>query len=276
MKFVTAKFGPLVLLVQFGIFILLGSTVPVTAETRPRPFPQDSRIRSFTYDEHEVYRLDTYMRFITAIEFAPGENIESVQMGDSESWQIVRLDRGDILSVKPLIEGAYTNMTVYTNLRPYTFELRSRQGQVGSPDLNYRVSFRYPEDEARVRNAAIERAERPKNYDYYAAGNAPAIKPVQVYDDGKRTVFVFPDNARRPGIFLVSPDGRESIVNVRHDANASIVDRVSDRWTIRIGDEEICVASGRAIRSVPGGRRAAQLGQGYGYDPEIRGTVVMK
>ena len=259
-----------------AILAILASASLATAETQPRPFPQDSRIRSFTYNEHEVYRLDTYMRFITSIEFAPGENIESVQVGDSESWQIVRLDRGDVLSVKPLINGAYTNMTVYTNLRPYTFELRARTGQVGSPDLNYRVSFRYPQEEARVRNAAIERAERPKDYNYYAAGDAASIKPVQVYDDGKRTIFVFPENARRPGIFLVGPDGRESIVNVRHDENASIVDRVSDRWTIRIGDEEICVAHGDVIRSVPGGRRAPQLAQGYGYDPDIRGSVVTK
>lgn len=258
------------------LLALLASAGPVLAETQPRPFPKDSRIRSFTYDEHEVYRLDTYMRFITSIEFAPGENIESVQVGDSESWQIVRLDRGDVLSVKPLIEGAYTNMTVYTDLRPYTFELRARQGQVGSPNLNYRVSFRYPEEEARQRRAAIERAERPKDYDYYAAGNAPEITPLQVYDDGKRTIFVFPENARRPGIFLVGPDGRESIVNVRHDEDASIVDRVSDRWTIRIGDEEICVAHGDVIRSVPGGRRAPQLAQGYVYDPELRSDVVTK
>ncbi len=263
--------------VACGAFLAtLAAPTISNAEMSPRPYPQDSRIRSFTYSEHEVYRLDTYMRFITSIEFAPGENIESVQVGDSESWQIVRLDRGDVLSVKPLIDGAYTNMTVYTNLRPYTFELRARTGRVGSPDLNYRVSFRYPGEEARVRNAAIERAERPKDFDYFAAGDAPGIAPVQVYDDGKRTIFVFPDNTRRPGIFLVSPDGRESIVNVRHDENASVVDRVSDLWTIRIGDEEICIAHGDVIRSVPGGRRAPQLGQYTTYDPEIRGSVVTK
>jgi len=259
-----------------ALLALLVSTGIAAAETRPRPFPQDGRIRSFTYHEHEVYRLDTYMRFITSIEFAPGENIESVQVGDSESWQIVRLDRGDVLSVKPLIDGAYTNMTVYTNLRPYTFELRARQGQVGSPNLNYRVSFRYPQDEARTRRAANERAGRPKNYDYYVAGTAPSIKPVQVFDDGRRTFFIFPDNARRPGIFLVGPDGRESIVNVRHDARASIVDRVSDRWTIRIGDEEICVANGRVIRSVPGGRKAPRLSQQPLYRPYAGDAVALR
>ncbi len=36
------------------------------------------------------------------------------------------------------------------------------------------------------------------------------------------------------------------------------------------------MAHGDVIRSVPGGRRAPQLSQGYGYDPDIRGDVVSK
>ena len=99
---------------------------------------------------------------------------------------------------------------------------------------------------------------------------------MQVFDDGRRTFFVFPDNARRPGIFLVGPDGRESIVNVRHDSRASIVDRVSDRWTIRIGDEEICVANGRVIRSVPGGRKAPRLSQQPLYRPDAGDAVALR
>ena len=260
----------------FALLAFLTGTGTAMSETAPRPFPQDSRIRSFSYSEHEVYRLDTYMRFITSIEFARGETIESIQVGDSESWQIVRLERGDILSVKPLIDGAYTNMTVYSDRHPYTFELRARKGQAGSPNLNYRVSFRYPQDEAQSRQSAVARAERPRIYDYYAAGAATSIRPLQVYDDGKRTIFTFPDAARRPGIFLVKPDGQEIIVNARHEGNSSIVDRVSDRWTIRIGDEELCVASGRAIRTVPGGRLAPRLGQGYGDGPVFRRSVASR
>ncbi|MBM9595055.1 TrbG/VirB9 family P-type conjugative transfer protein [Roseitranquillus sediminis] len=242
---------------------LLASVTTAAAETKPRPFPEDPRIRSYVYDEHEVYRLDTYLRFITAIEFAAGENIESVQVGDSESWQIVRLNRGDVLSIKPLIDGAYTNMTVYTDRRAYTFELRARQGQVGSPNLNYRVSFTYPEEEAARRRKAAERALRPRDYDYHAAGKAASIRPIQVYDDGRQTFFVFPEGARRPAIFAADASGRESVVNVTHDENASVVDRVSERWTLRIGDEELCIAHGRVVRAVRGGRSATPL-QGGG------------
>ena len=196
------------------VLALLASVTTAAAETKPRPFAQDPRIRHYVYDAHEVYRLDTYLRFITAIEFAAGENITSVQVGDSESWQIVRLNRGDVLSIKPLIDGAYTNMTVYTDRRAYTFELRARQGQVGSPNLNYRVSFTYPEEEAARRRKAAERALRPRDYDYHAAGKAASIRPIQVYDDGRQTFFVFPEGARRPAIFAADASGRESVVNV--------------------------------------------------------------
>lgn len=241
---------------------LLASATTAAAETTPRPYPEDPRIRHYVYDEHEVYRLDTFMRFITAIEFANGENIESVQVGDSESWQIVRLNRGDVLSVKPLIEGAYTNMTVYTDRRAYTFELRAREGEVGSPNLNYRISFTYPEEEAAKRRQAAERQSRPKDTNYYAAGKAPSIRPLQVYDDGRQTWFIFPEGARRPAIFAADAAGKESIVNVRHLDGASVVDRTSDRWTLRIGDEELCIAHGDAVRGVPGGRSARALGGG--------------
>ena len=37
----------------------------------------------------------------------------------------------------------------------------------------------------------------------------------------------------------------------------------SDRWTLRIGDEELCVAHERVIKTVPGGRRAKALRSGY-------------
>ena len=235
------------------------SAPTLQAETSPRPFPQDPRIRQFTYHEHEVYRLDTYMRFITSIEFAPGENVESVQVGDSESWQIVHLERGDVLSIKPLIEGAYTNMTVYTNRRPYTFELRARAARVGAPNLNYRVSFRYPGDEAERRRQVAERQSRPRDHDYYASGQTSSIRPISIYDDGRQTTFVFPRGARRPAIFAVDAAGRESIVNVRHLEDASVVDRVSDLWTLRIDDEELCVASGAAVRAIRGGRTARAI-----------------
>lgn len=102
------------------------------------------------------------MKIMTAIEFAPGEAIDSVLMGDSESWQVTRLQNGHVLAVKPLIEGARTNMTVYTSQNTYTFELRAVGVPAGSASLNYRIGFRYPERErAKTACRQVEQA-RPR------------------------------------------------------------------------------------------------------------------
>lgn len=259
-----------------SVAMACGAALPSAsfAEMQPISYSSDPRIRYFTYDRNDVYRLDTFMRFITSIEFERGEVIESVQAGDSASWEITRLNRGDVLAIKPLIEGAATNITVYTDRRVYTFEVRSRSAQAGSRALNYRVSFRYPEVEARRRTQQAERASRPMDTDYFAAG-AAEFAPTRVYSDGVSTYFTFPPNAPRPSIFRVDARGRESIVNVRQTRNGARIDSVSDLWTVRIGDEEICIAHGRAIGRVPGGNRATPVPGGV-TEQSIQGGVVLK
>ncbi len=238
--------------------LALIAAAPASAETWPRSVGADPRIKQYTYVKDTVYRLDVAMKIITSIEFAPGEAIDSVLMGDSESWQVIRLQSGNVLAVKPLIEGARTNMTVYTSQNTYTFELRAVPIPAGSSTLSYRIGFRYPE----VASRQVEQA-RPRDPNYYVAGAATKVRPVAVYDDGRRTTFEFPRDAPRPAIFRVDEQGRESIINVRETETGAVVMGTSDRWTLRIGDEELCVAHERVIKTVPGGRRAKALRSGY-------------
>ena len=238
-------------------------TPPALAETGPRPIGADPRIKQYTYGPTTVYQLDVAMKIITSIEFARGEAIDSVLMGDSESWEVIRLQSGHVLAVKPLIAGARTNMTVYTSQRTYTFELRAVPASSGSASLNYRIGFRYPEqDRAKAARANVE-AARPRDPNYYAAGPKVAWRPVSVYDDGRQTTFVFPPDAPRPAIFRVDASGRESIINLRETDTGTVVTGTSDRWTLRIGDEELCIAHQRVIKTVPGGARSKALRSGY-------------
>lgn len=224
--------------------------LPLAAETKPRSLPSDPRIREYRFDPHTVYRLDVFMKFITSVHFGDGEEIQSVQIGDSASWEVVRLSRGDVLSVKPVTEGAYTNMTVLTDRRAYTFELRARTANVGSPKLNYRISFRYPAEEHQRVAERNARQSRAKDFNYMAAGDQ-AVRPSQIYDDGVATYFTFPRGAPRPAIFRVDAQGREAIVNVRAVEDGFVVDSTSDRWTIRRGERELCVAHADVIDTVP-------------------------
>jgi len=213
------------------------------AEQRPVPLPSDSRIKQFVYNEHSVYRLDLHTNYISTVQFGRNEVVQSIQMGDSASWQVIRLKRGDVISIKPLNADAVTNMTVYTDRRVYTFELRAHRGnRRKSGGYNFRTTFSYPSPIIAQFGDATSRANR--NYDYAIAGNAD-FAPVEVYDNGKQTFFTFPTNQRRPGVFRVGIGGREFTVNSRTAGNTIIADGVNEQWTVRIGNEALCIASSK-------------------------------
>jgi type IV secretion system protein VirB9 len=227
-----------------GVTLILASTYSALAEQLPQPLPADGRIKTFVYNENTVYRLDMHTNFISTVQFAQGEVVQSIQVGDSASWQIIRLKRGDIISIKPLNQDAITNMTVYTDRRVYTFELRAHRGTAGHRNNhNFRTTFQYPT--AVVSEFSGSETGGHKNFDYYVAGNQ-SFAPIEVYDNGKQTFFRFPENTPLPGIFRVGNRGREYVVNSRTAGNTIIVDGVHTQWTVRIGPDALCVSNGPA------------------------------
>ena len=209
------------------------------------PLPADTRIKQFVYNENTVYRLDMHTNFISTVQFGKGEVVESIQIGDSASWQIIRLKRGDVVSIKPLNEDAVTNMTVYTDRRVYSFELRAHRGRAGhGQNHNFRTTFRYPTGVVSEYHGTPA-SGGGKNFDYWVAGKAN-FAPIEVYDNGKQTFFRFPGNTPLPGIFRVGKGGREYIVNSRTAGRTIIADGVHKNWTVRIGAEAICVSNGAA------------------------------
>lgn len=216
------------------------------AEQRPVPLPADGRIKTFVYNEHTVYRLDMHTNFISTVQFGKNEVVESIQVGDSASWQIIRLKRGDVISIKPLNDDAITNMTVYTDRRVYSFELRAHRGRAGHrQNHNFRTTFRYPTNTVSEFGAATG-SHGAKNFDYFVAGEQP-FAPIEVYDNGKQTFFRFPENAPLPGVFRVGDKGREFLVNSRTAGSTIIVDGVHKLWTVRIGEDALCVSNGPVV-----------------------------
>jgi len=230
-----------------AVFAALFFITPVLAHGQhPVALPADSRIKQFVYNENTVYRLDLHTNFISTIQFQVGEVVESIQVGDSASWQIIRLKRGDVVSVKPLNADAITNMTILTDRRVYTFELRAHRGRGGHRSgHNFRTIFKYPTGV--VSQFGTSMSKRGRNFDYHAAGDAP-FAPIEVFDNGQQTFFTFKDSGPRPVIFRVGPDGREQIINNRTRGNQIIVDGLATMWSVRIGDQAICIASGSTLK----------------------------
>jgi type IV secretion system protein VirB9 len=219
---------------------------PAATQAAPAK-PSDPRIKTFVYNEESVYRLDLNLKSVTAVQFAEGEEVQSILIGDSASWEVVKLKSGNVISIKPIIPLTATNMTIYTDKRVYTFDLHSI-GEVTSgteATTLLRTIFTYPEDK-KPSSEPPSAENGPINSDYLISGKA-RFRPSWVQDNGRQTSFFLPPGASRPAIFKVGSDKREALVNSRTRGGLVIVDGTSDYWVLRIGDQAVCVGSKTAI-----------------------------
>lgn len=108
----------------------------------------DSRIKTYIYNPNEIYLLVVHTGFQSHIEFAKGESIETISMGDSYAWKITPLENR--LFIKPMEKNIRTNMTILTNRRTYQFDIVARDldGE-DDKDLVYVVRFYYPNKKGR-------------------------------------------------------------------------------------------------------------------------------
>ena len=227
----------------YALSAALALAAPAAAELVSRPGANDARIRVVDWRENDVVRLETALKHVTAVEFGRGERIASILAGDSASFQIVALQSGDVVSVKPLVEGARTNLVIYTTKRRYAFDLRA---VAGSRRLAHRIIFQYPDPDPA---AAFLPAALEGSRDYHAAGEA-AFRPVEAWDDGVNTFLRFDPAAPRPAIFAADAEGLEYATNsVQIDATLVQIEGVSPRLVLRLGAETVAIWRGPPERT---------------------------
>lgn len=210
------------------------------AAVQPAPDDADTRIRSVMFDPAQVVEVTGHMGYQMMIEFAPGERIENVSIGDSLAWQVTPNRAADLLFVKPLEKDAVTNMAVVTDLRRYNFQLTSRQA-VGprDPRLVYGVRFDYPPPPPSL---AAEPApptlpeQKARNTAYTYTGDT-SLTPRAVFDDGGSTYFLFADAGETPAIFSVDAAGAESVVNFTLREGHVMVDQIAPAFVLRRGKQ---------------------------------------
>ncbi|EAQ24741.1 TrbG/VirB9 family P-type conjugative transfer protein [Roseovarius sp. 217] len=222
--------------------LLLALALPVAAfaEATPQGGPLDIRIRTAVYNENQVYRIETDLRHSTTIHFGAWERLIAVIVGDTESFQVDPIpELGNVLTIKPHVAQASTNMTVITNRRTYSFHLR--EGSIPNRSAKFfEVRFRYPDEERRASAATQPKGLiAPRNYNYRVSGIGD-FRPSHIYDDRRYTYFVFPSSGRQPALFKADDQGRERTVNWTQQGNTVRVLGVNTYWTLRIGDEAIC------------------------------------
>ena len=125
------------------ILVLMTCAFPGISAAADIPITTDRRIQTYVYSENEVFKLVIHYGYQTSIEFATGEQVQTISMGDNFAWKIT--PSGSRLFVKPLQENVHTNMTIITNIRTYQFDLFSKAAtDLDDNELVYVLRFFYP------------------------------------------------------------------------------------------------------------------------------------
>lgn len=235
------------------VFCLIALPWSVAALEIPEGGPFDERVKFIDYNSAEVVGLNAHYGFSTHIEFASGENILKIALGDRQAWDIGKL--GNHLFVKPIGDRAGTNMTVLTDKRVYNFELSahaSKRGARPKPnDMFFQVKFRYPEEEARRAQALAknntlqdrlnQRDENaPQNWNYWVKGSEE-LAPNAAYDDRRFTYLTFANNKEMPAVYIEEADGTESLVNTHVEGDVIVAHKIARKFVLRKGQIVACV-----------------------------------
>ena len=222
-----------------GLLISM-TALPALAETAPKPGSHDARVTYATYQEGQVYRINTRLRNVTLVELGEGEKIQSIAIGDLESFKIDKLERANLFIIKPVVAGATTNLTVETQRNIYFLQVT--EGGKGNP--NYSVKFTVPGSTRAATEGSEIPASLPMTYKIMKKGRAlPGFAPVSISDDGRKTTFIIPPGAPMPTIFRADAKGQEYSVNSSVRGTTITVSTRSERWVLRYGEEYVCVTA---------------------------------
>ncbi|MCH2546411.1 MAG: TrbG/VirB9 family P-type conjugative transfer protein [Alphaproteobacteria bacterium] len=228
-----------------GAIITSTGFSPAIAADISQPVVSDSRVKTFVYNENEVYTILTQYGYQTNIEFGRGEEVQTISVGDRVSWQIIPAGRR--LFIQTLNDEAQTNLTVVTDRRSYQFDLVSTAHRKGNEDrLVYVARFYYPDedwDQPESVQAAPDLiqpvSETQYNFNYTYAG-LDMVAPVKIFDDGASTYFQFPAG-QSPRIAKVTPTGQEIPVQASMQGGYLVVPGIAGKYAVHNGNEIVCV-----------------------------------
>ena len=217
--------------IAFAATLLLGSNL--SAQVRPLPGPGDPRLQTIEYRDDQVVLIEGSPGYQVMIVFAPDEEIKSVAVGDSGSWQVSANKEGNLLFVKPVAAGSGTNMTVVTSARLYAFDLSA-----SGSSAPYTVQFRYPSP-ATMHPAAGVTAPAIGRYRLHGSR---LLWPSAMSDDGTKTMIEWPESAALPAVYVRDTAGREALANGNMRAGTYVIDSVQKDLVFRL-DGEVAFAS---------------------------------
>jgi type IV secretion system protein VirB9 len=229
------------------VLFLMMAALP--ASVMAQTYEPDSRLRTIDYDPAAVVRLEGCQNFQTMITLAPDEHVENVGVGDSAAWQVTPNKRGNLIFVKALASRGYTNMSMVSDKRSYSFELRmAPDSDCSHGRITYELRFRYPPAPSTGTGTPVNPAPAPdpnaflpvpekRNAAYTFTGAADLV-PIRVFDDGISTYMKWATGVTAPAVYALNADNSESIVNYASRGDYFVVEQVSPGFVLRRGDQK--------------------------------------
>jgi len=231
------------------IFAFCPTFSKVFAYEVPVPVTTDSRIKTFVYNENEVFNVVTHYGYQSNIEFSNQETIDTISVGNRVPFQIV--PSGKRLFIRAQTANARTNMTVVTNKRTYQFDIAAVPAPVmPNEELVYVIRFFYPDDRKNNLSGyskallANDKSSSAPAYNYkYTYTGTEALAPVKVFDDGKSTFFKFSFSgiANTPRFYSIDSSGRESFINPQISGEYYMLGTIAEHFAIQRGDDFVSV-----------------------------------
>ena len=211
---------------------VLAATRAASAQ-QPRDFTNEPLIRQIAYVPGRVVSVAVAPGYQLTINFAQGERIQTVAVGDTSDFQISVDHGGSALFVKALVKGRTTNMSIATELRRYTFTLTSEIA--ADAPIVYTIEFKYP------RNVMVSPAQTKVIGSYRLSGNR-SLWPTRISDDGEHVFIDWPTNVDLPAVYALDAQGRESLTNGGMRGDHMVVDGIAYRLIFRL-DRAVAAAT---------------------------------
>jgi type IV secretory pathway VirB9-like protein len=226
----------------------------------PIPSPHDSRNVSFIYEPGKIYTILAQAAQFVHLELAPNERIVTIQMSDTNRWQVRRVETGSVSSrvfIKPIMDNLSVSATIVTNTgRSYELIIKT------TPEGAYRyqhVSWRYPDleeqqllaqqevikadNKEQKRLSEMELSEpfafKDLNWDYEVKGNA-SFKPEAIFDNGKFTYIRLPQSSKNwPAVFMTENSKRLLVIDWLPQGQFIVVQRLVDGLLLKLDDQDV-------------------------------------
>jgi len=197
---------------------------------------------------------------ITDIQLEVGEELNSIQAGDTARWNFSTDVSGKgknetvHIIVKPLDLGLNTNLIIFTDRRTYNLKLVSKK-YAWTPIVNFTYNtslqsslLKYKQYKRKRANSyrkqnTFEKSPQSRvdinnlNFNYEIEGDAK-WKPLRVYNDGIKTFIQMPKDMsvqEAPALVVLDSSSNKNLVNYRLKEDKYIVDKLFDSAMLLLG-----------------------------------------